>query len=817
MSWLDNFINSAKDAVTNAVTGVYNTVSNAVQNVASGYSDWLNGNSSQQTPTQTAVAPATTPTDTKSTVQSTVQSTAPTGTAPTTPVEENQTTPNYATAPESVNTTPTTTTPVTPATGFETYEQYLQNNSQNIQNSYQTTIDTIDKQNKDTLGALDEMLNKGNELVTGQYNETLDFNQQSYDSSVAVIKQLYETGKINAEEAKRLVLEAADKARGITYESAERARQEAETSADVARQRAVIDASSAYEQNKSNYGAKAEALGNMGLAGGGYSDWIDSAAYAQNRAQTQAANAESERAKREAKYAEDQTKLDADLKHTETSTQAELDYLNKMGELDTTYATNMNAAEQTKLNADKEAKDIYEGQLYQNESEHTKGVLEANQAAESARLEATNKYLNDMMQNEGALAKHREEVAAGEREAQEKQISYYEALLLGVSNGTYTKDVAANLAKELGFSEDWINNINNAADAYNTKVNEEKAQEALELSGKNFSAVMDSIASGVFDGYSAEEIKSIAAEMGITLTDKQMEHITSAVEKQQTKTEEAKKDVYSDNYLSIKNKITTSTSDKDIQEMVDSGHIGENEADQLKEYRNELAVDELNSYIKSGDLLGATEMADELYKSGVIDDEQYQRTYYDATVANCSQIASIDDLEGMENEINKLVESKKMSSENAEALIKYIYGNFDTVSKENYTKNLDNTATIKVGNRSLDINFREFYKSSNEVDSTTASYLDKISEANDDSLAIVIGGKTYVKGYDKNGTHIWFSDNGKYADEVKNLFKYASKPSAPTFKTDTSSSKPIGGSTSANAGLNAGGKTYGQFISEKLI
>ena len=813
MSWLDNFINSAKDAVTNAVTGVYNTVSNAVQNVASGYSDWLNGNSSQQTPTQTAVAPATTPTDTKSTVQST----APTGTAPTTPVEENQTTPNYATAPESVNTTPTTTTPVTPATGFETYEQYLQNNSQNIQNSYQTTIDTIDKQNKETLGALDEMLNKGNELVTGQYNETLDFNQQSYDSSVAVIKQLYETGKINAEEAKRLVIDAADKARGITYESAERARQEAETSADVARQRAVIDASSAYEQNKSNYGAKAEALGNMGLAGGGYSDWIDSAAYAQNRAQTQAANAESERAKREAKYAEDQTKLDADLKHTETSTQAELDYLNKMGELDTTYATNMNAAEQTKLNADKEAKDIYEGQLYQNESEHTKGVLEANQAAESARLEATNKYLNDMMQNEGALAKHREEVAAGEREAQEKQISYYEALLLGVSNGTYTKDVAANLAKELGFSEDWINNINNAADAYNTKVNEEKAQEALELSGKNFSAVMDSIASGVFDGYSAEEIKSIAAEMGITLTDKQMEHITSAVEKQQTKTEEAKKDVYSDNYLSIKNNITTNTTDKEIKEMVDADYIGEDEAGQLKEYRNELAVDELNSYIKSGDLLGATERADELHKSGVIDDEQYQRTYYDATVANCSQIASIDDLEGMESEINKLVESKKMSSENAEALKKYMYGNFDTVSKENYTFENGNP-TIKLGDKTVTIEWVDLRD--NRVDDTnTEAYLNKISSANNDANIIVIEGKMYVRV--KTGVnqdiYRWFTDEGKNANRLNNLFKYASKPSAPTFNTDTSSSKPIGGSTSANAGLNAGGKTYGQFISEKLI
>lgn len=53
--------------------------------------------------------------------------------------------------------------------------------------------------------------------------------------------------------------------------------------AETARIKAVNDARNAYDKSVSGYGANAEALRSMGLVGSGYSDYLDSSAYAQMR------------------------------------------------------------------------------------------------------------------------------------------------------------------------------------------------------------------------------------------------------------------------------------------------------------------------------------------------------------------------------------------------------------------------------------------------------------------------------------------------------------------------------------------------------
>ena len=71
---------------------------------------------------------------------------------------------------------------------------------------------------------------------------------------------------------------------------AEEERQAAHKEAEIAKERATVDAQSSYAQNKATYGANAETMAQMGLTGGGYSDYIDSQAYAQKRADIQQAN-----------------------------------------------------------------------------------------------------------------------------------------------------------------------------------------------------------------------------------------------------------------------------------------------------------------------------------------------------------------------------------------------------------------------------------------------------------------------------------------------------------------------------------------------
>lgn len=111
---------------------------------------------------------------------------------------------------------------------------------------------------------------------------------------------------------------------------ANKQRAEAEQKAESERQRGVIDARSSYEQNKATYGANAEMLASMGLTGGGHSDYIDSQAYAMQRAETQAANAQAEAAKQDAKYKADTAILGAEQQAASDKLAAELTYAENM-------------------------------------------------------------------------------------------------------------------------------------------------------------------------------------------------------------------------------------------------------------------------------------------------------------------------------------------------------------------------------------------------------------------------------------------------------------------------------------------------------
>ena len=166
-----------------------------------------------------------------------------------------------------------------------------------------------------------------------------------YQMYVNSITEQYQTGKINAETAKNLLLGAAEENRQTAYAVADRQLEESNAIAEQTRERAIVDANSSYQQNLAGYGANAEAMANMGLTGSGYSDWLNASAYAQNRADVQAANAQSETAKREARYIADQTKNQADTTYNDAVFKAEADYLDTVNNLDTTYKTNLAEAD----------------------------------------------------------------------------------------------------------------------------------------------------------------------------------------------------------------------------------------------------------------------------------------------------------------------------------------------------------------------------------------------------------------------------------------------------------------------------------------
>jgi hypothetical protein len=91
-----------------------------------------------------------------------------------------------------------------------------------------------------------------------------------------------ETGTTYAENAEggKTVLQLIEEQKNASYAEAE-----------AARERAIVDAKTSYAQNKATYGASGERLATQGMAGSGYGEYLDAAAYAQQRADVQAARA----------------------------------------------------------------------------------------------------------------------------------------------------------------------------------------------------------------------------------------------------------------------------------------------------------------------------------------------------------------------------------------------------------------------------------------------------------------------------------------------------------------------------------------------
>lgn len=132
---------------------------------------------------------------------------------------------------------------------------------------------------------------------------------------------------------------------GASYEAALKARQEAEALAEIQRKRGIVDASTMAEQQKATYGANAEQLGRMGLNVSGYSDYLNSQAYATGMAYRQAANAQATDIKRQATYQEALARLEADKAYSQATAEADKTYYGAMKEIEAAKIADAKAKE----------------------------------------------------------------------------------------------------------------------------------------------------------------------------------------------------------------------------------------------------------------------------------------------------------------------------------------------------------------------------------------------------------------------------------------------------------------------------------------
>lgn len=246
------------------------------------------------------------------------------------------------------------------------------------------------------------------------------------------------------EKQKDTYKETLDKTNQLLEEQKQAAIQNAETS----RQRSIADARSSYEQNKASYGANAEALAAMGLSGSGYSDHINAQAYAQQRADTQSANAVAEVARMTAESEASQGKLSAEMSYADNIAQTDAalaQYKQQQAEKkESTYLNLLDLA--------------------------AKGTYSAEQLQQlGSQYGLSDEQLSTLQ-------------SASDKQVEDKSNAYYSELLNYANNGAYTAEQLQQLGTGYGLNAAQVKSLTDAAAAYTTNKQNEKYNQLLNSS-----------------------------------------------------------------------------------------------------------------------------------------------------------------------------------------------------------------------------------------------------------------------------------------------------------------------------------------------
>ena len=650
----------------------------------------------------------------------------------------------------------------------------------------------------------------------------LGFNKATYDTLINAINQQKVTGDKMNTELRDLLLNMSIEQRDTIYRAAEERRAAEEYQADVDRQRAIVDANSAYEQNKAGYGAKGEAVARMGLTGGGYADWLDTQAYAQQRAETQAARATSDAVKRQARYTESEAKTNADLEHLQNNYTANKEYIERGYDIDTSYQTNMLAAESEKLSGDYAARGEERDSKYNAESAHRQNVYSAEYGYNDAvyNAETTERegkleneltysdYLNSnaaaeresKLNNELTLSGNMYDAATAERESKlENELTY--ADYLNSNDTAHRADtLAAEQERDQGILESELsyanNMLNNDTDIANyRKSEEERLRAEAEAKAETARGVYTELLGAANEGgYTAGQLSRLADEYGLS-------------------TEQKKSLIKAANDYA-KAFITSDTTDEEIESYVNDGLISEKDAESLKETRATAAKAELSDLVKNGDFAGAVDRADELYENGTIDLDTYQGTYFGGSLVNCESAKTTDEIKQVEADLKNLRDQGKISQSDYNSLVAYMYqsagGRLDnqqnSVSVEQY--GLGHNMTVKFGNTNYKFSIK---MDKSKVDVDTSETLTKICGGEPNANELVTFGENLYCYYGGN----WLalpSNLSTLKAAYDEQLGYQAGATAPKHKADKSSGS---GSASSGGTGSTNGNRLGKFQSLK--
>ena len=665
----------------------------------------------------------------------------------------------------------------------ETYDKIMEYAGQKktaeidyAENNYSTTIDYITKMLEDGISLAEDqkaillsMSNVERDAVYLAAAERLqkdtEYHEDAFDKIKTALDTQLATGKTMSDDIYNKDVGLAAQLKQNAAESAKAAYDKAVADADRERERAVIDARNSYEQSLATYGSKAEQMASMGLNAGGYSAYLDNQAYAMQRAETQAANAQAAGVKREAGYVQSEAERQAEAEYLQRMHQADINRINRNYEIDTTYQTNLLGAESERDNAIYNAQREHDNKVlgadsahrqnqYTAESNYTKDVADANRKYEegfyAANLErdaaehnanmeynetATQAGLDKIKADAEANATHKQSVAdankaynegmtnaeidkmksdkaasdakretetsswldylEGTRNESTQATRDFASLLEGVNSGSYTKEQALQLARDLGLSEDQIRAIEGAADDYATSVEEAEQAELDEAEAEH---------QGIVDAY--------------------------------------------------KGMVTSDTTDTEIESLLDEG-LTQEDVDALKAERDAKIVEDIESYIESGDFESFVDAIESAYGAKTIDHGTYQNYYASALESQIKDVNTDEELSAFVNSVSTLEKDHKIAERHAKQIKK------DLATKMVHLSNdVTGNTYLDGGNYYFSLsNGKDYLMTRTDVADNTISDLLKIAIPNPKEGNLVVWGGNDVYIYDRG---MWRKPIGIY-------------------------------------------------------
>lgn len=346
---------------------------------------------------------------------------------------------------------------------------------------------------------------------------------------------------------------------------------DADRQAEAAKERAAVDAQASYAQNMATYGTNAETLAQMGLQGGGYSDYLNAQAYAQKRADVQQANVTEQAAKvqNNATYEDALSELN----------KSELEYKERQQE-----KADAEAKEQ------KDKQDSIYASLWERAIDPDSNYTEAN--------------IESLGREYGLPDSQIEELKKVIRESKTERNGNIYANLLGYANdGSYFPEQIEAIAREKGLSAQQVSELKAAATTYKQNVYK-----------TNYSSLMSSIDSG---------------SMSKNTLDTALENDTITQEQYNTllnKYQAGNYDEYSAEITSSLYAFVNSNTTGYIDQALQRGEISQAQYDELKKKFNDTikgGIDSATLFYQSGmlDEDSAKDMVQKLKNSGWLSDE----------------------------------------------------------------------------------------------------------------------------------------------------------------------------------------------------